>query len=204
MSEILSTQEKLIAAATTLFAEKGFAATSVKDIADAAGVNVSLVSYHFQGKENLYKTCIGNVGIRHYELTKQILQPVENAEEFKVRMQLLLESMLLAYAENPEVSKMVHREFDTPSPFFEDLFQSIFFKHFNVVSDYIAYAQKKGIVRQDLCATGMASVFLGSITHHGQTATLRERWLGQSLSDPDYRKQVSTIIIGIMTKGILL
>ena len=95
-------------------------------MADAAGVNISLVSYHFQGKENLYKTCIGNVGMRNLAMAQHVLQPVSNVEEFKIRLQLFIENMLLSYAENPAVTKIIHREFDTPSPFFEDLFQSIF------------------------------------------------------------------------------
>jgi len=50
-----NTKSSLIRAAQLLFARYGFAATSVKQIADKAGVNVSLVSYHFGGKEGLLK-----------------------------------------------------------------------------------------------------------------------------------------------------
>jgi AcrR family transcriptional regulator len=47
------TREKLVAAAERLFAERGYTTVSVRAIAAAAGVNWSLVGYHFRGKEGL-------------------------------------------------------------------------------------------------------------------------------------------------------
>jgi AcrR family transcriptional regulator len=48
------TRERLLDAAERLFAEKGFAATSVRDITAAAASNIAAVNYHFGGKYNLY------------------------------------------------------------------------------------------------------------------------------------------------------
>lgn len=45
---------QLIAAATPLFAAKGLNGVNVREIARAAGVNPSQISYHFGGKEGLY------------------------------------------------------------------------------------------------------------------------------------------------------
>jgi AcrR family transcriptional regulator len=46
-------QLKIIETAEALFAEKGFSGTSVRDIADAAGINVAMISYYFGSKEKL-------------------------------------------------------------------------------------------------------------------------------------------------------
>ena len=48
------TRERILDAAERLFAERGFAGTSVREITDAAAVNLGAVNYHFQSKENLY------------------------------------------------------------------------------------------------------------------------------------------------------
>jgi len=48
------TVNKIIGAAIPLFAAKGVAGISVKELADAACVNIALISYYFGGKENLY------------------------------------------------------------------------------------------------------------------------------------------------------
>lgn len=49
-----ATREKLQAAAITLFTRKGFAATSVGDIAAAAGVSAGLLYRHYRTKEDLF------------------------------------------------------------------------------------------------------------------------------------------------------
>ncbi|MCI3923097.1 TetR family transcriptional regulator [Paenibacillus sp. TRM 82003] len=45
---------KILLAARSLFAKQGFDGTTVRQVCDAAGANVALVSYHFGGKENLF------------------------------------------------------------------------------------------------------------------------------------------------------
>ncbi len=52
--ETEDTRDRILAAAQRLFAEKGFDATSVRDITTEAGCNVASVNYHFGGKDNLY------------------------------------------------------------------------------------------------------------------------------------------------------
>lgn len=49
-----ATRDRLQAAAITLFTRKGFAATSVGDIAGAAGVSVGLLYRHYRTKEDLF------------------------------------------------------------------------------------------------------------------------------------------------------
>ncbi len=48
------TRQRLLDVAETLFAEHGFAATSVRDITSLAACNLAAVNYHFRGKQNLY------------------------------------------------------------------------------------------------------------------------------------------------------
>lgn len=49
-----NTREALINAALTAFGRDGFAATSTRAIADAAGVQQALIGYHFRSKQGLY------------------------------------------------------------------------------------------------------------------------------------------------------
>ena len=48
------TRERVVAAASTLFAERGFHGTTVRDIAQRARVNLAAGHYHFGSKETLY------------------------------------------------------------------------------------------------------------------------------------------------------
>ncbi len=49
-----ATHERILDAAERLFAEHGFAATSLRRITGAAAVNLAAVNYHFGDKESLY------------------------------------------------------------------------------------------------------------------------------------------------------
>lgn len=71
------TRELLLNAAWDLFAEKGFEDVSVRDVTNAAGVNLASVSYHFGGKDGLIqetvKRCLNPV----YEYGIQLLSEAE-------------------------------------------------------------------------------------------------------------------------------
>jgi TetR/AcrR family transcriptional regulator len=56
MNEIenLSTEEKIKEAARKIFLQKGFAGTKIRDIAEAADINIALLNYYFRSKEKLF------------------------------------------------------------------------------------------------------------------------------------------------------
>jgi AcrR family transcriptional regulator len=51
-------REQLVGVACSLFAEKGFEATSIEEIADRAGVSKPVVYQHFGGKEGVYAVVV--------------------------------------------------------------------------------------------------------------------------------------------------
>lgn len=60
------TKERILDAATELFARKGFDGTRVQEIADSAGVNKAMLYYYFRNKDKLLMAVIGRFveGIR--------------------------------------------------------------------------------------------------------------------------------------------
>lgn len=55
------TENKILKTAKTLFAQKGYDATSIRDICQKADVNVSMVSYYFGGKKELYASVVKEI-----------------------------------------------------------------------------------------------------------------------------------------------
>ena len=84
-----STRVDILDAAEQLFSLQGFAATSVRDITTAAGVNVAAVNYHFGGKEELLRG-----------VTDRVVEPL-NERRF-----MLLDA-LLNVSEAPTVAQLV-------------------------------------------------------------------------------------------------
>jgi len=53
-----SAREQLISHATRIFAAKGYAAATTREICDAAGVNIASIHYYFGDKEGLYRAAL--------------------------------------------------------------------------------------------------------------------------------------------------
>src|SRR5258705_6024538 len=56
--EDLETRSRLLNAAARLFAERGFARVTVRDICKKARANVAAVKYHFGGQDGLYRPVV--------------------------------------------------------------------------------------------------------------------------------------------------
>lgn len=54
-AEELSTEDKILLAASKVFTEKGFSGTRTRDIAEEAGINLALLNYYFRTKEKLFE-----------------------------------------------------------------------------------------------------------------------------------------------------
>ncbi len=54
-SKDLSTEDKILLAASKVFTEKGFSGTRTRDIAEEAGINLALLNYYFRTKEKLFE-----------------------------------------------------------------------------------------------------------------------------------------------------
>src|SRR4051812_24113332 len=54
-SDGVQSRERLLLSAMRLFAEQGFARTSTREIALAAGTNIASISYYFGDKAGLYR-----------------------------------------------------------------------------------------------------------------------------------------------------
>lgn len=65
-SDISAAKQRVLDTAETLFMERGYAAVTLRDIADALGVRQASLYHHFpEGKEQLYVAVIEQVFARH-------------------------------------------------------------------------------------------------------------------------------------------
>lgn len=115
MSEA-DTRQRILIVAGEAFAERGFRATTVRDICEAAGVNLAAVNYHFQGKENLYREVIRYV---HSEKVTQFPMPPMTesmtAEERLHGFVLTMARRMLGAAEMSWQNSLLFREMFSPT-----------------------------------------------------------------------------------------
>jgi len=78
------TKEQILQASLELFAQYGYDGTSVRKLADRAGVNVAAISYHFGSKHNLYWAAMSHShAILRDEMERQS-QKVDSVEDMIV------------------------------------------------------------------------------------------------------------------------
>lgn len=81
----MSTKEKILSAALTLFAENGYDGTSVEEIAKSVGIKAPSLYKHYKGKEDILNALIDAAESRYEEYfgsEKNIGKLPENTEEF--------------------------------------------------------------------------------------------------------------------------
>lgn len=86
-----STRQRILGAAEELFAERGFAGASLRQVTAAANVNLAAVNYHFGSKDNLIEEVFRR---RLDELSRRRL---ERLAEISAASQTTLESVLDAF-----------------------------------------------------------------------------------------------------------
>ena len=98
-------RERLLATAIGLFAEKGYAGTSVREIVEQAGVSKPVLYYYFQSKEGLFLAILEMAEKLQKELLARILESAGNVLE---RLLLLYRRIYAGIAENRNLYKMIH------------------------------------------------------------------------------------------------
>jgi len=110
-------REHIIAAAVPLFAAKGLNGVSVRELAAAAGVNLSMISYYFGGKEGLYAAV----------LTEQfaILGKLDEIEQMEIdtlqKFELYVRATVARYRKNPYLLRFYTSELTNPTACFETI-----------------------------------------------------------------------------------
>jgi TetR/AcrR family transcriptional regulator len=54
----ITTEERILAAAKTVFTQKGYAGTRMQEVADTAGINKAMLHYYFRSKEKLFRVIL--------------------------------------------------------------------------------------------------------------------------------------------------
>jgi len=116
-TELSETRTRILEAAASIFAEHGFAATTIRMICGLARVNLAAVNYHFGSKEGLYSETIRYLRRQAYDRypTTYDLSPGASPEE---KLLAFIRSFLLRTAfdeRNLRFGTLVMREMVEPT-----------------------------------------------------------------------------------------
>jgi AcrR family transcriptional regulator len=197
------TADRIVSAATRLFADKGYDGTSVKDISDAAGVNIAAVNYHFVSKDNLCRHIIEQFGTERLDLARRTLQTPRNADDFRVRLEIFLRQTLEAMLRQTDIVRLIQQELDKSESRCSDVFRNTFQKHAQTLVEFFDHARKDGIVAADVDPFFAASTVMSNIVHQTRSDRILRKFSGRSLSDEKYRNRWIQQTLRIFTDGII-
>jgi TetR/AcrR family transcriptional regulator len=112
-------RERLIAAAAELFTQKGYAATTVREIVAAADVTKPVLYYYFQNKEGIYLELI-RAPYKKFESLLDAFQGNEGSAS--KRLLCLFEQVFSLLVENIEAARLMYSIYYGPpqgAPFFD-------------------------------------------------------------------------------------
>ena len=150
-----ATKEAILNAAETLFAEKGFAGTSVREISEKAGASGPLIMFHFKSKEGVYEAVKAAIVGRYAGARRPVLEAGIPAPEF---LREFVGAMFAFYRDNPTMMRLskwgsLEGEQD-PWPG-EDEWHHMY-------EEYFLQAQARGEIRADLTPVNIFSFICGS------------------------------------------
>lgn len=114
------TKQKVVDAASFLFFQKGFHGTSVRDIAERASVNVSLISYYFNSKQGLLEYAVTNYFEMYLQLLEKELEESDDLNDIK-KLKKMIHTIITYKTDYFQLTSFIHRELSLDSTFVREM-----------------------------------------------------------------------------------
>ena len=194
------TGERVLAAAESLFGERGYHGTHLRELAAVVGIQKASLFYHFSSKEELYRSVLrrsaGEIGA---ELQRTL---TENAP-FRDRLRLLVGTYVGLATERPARTRMLLRELIEGLPLASKAVLHEFEPVFSIVVDFVREGQRAQVFRQVdpapliLSIMGMAAFFVAV------APAIAPKWVAEVRSRGDMAKAVTAFLIEIVEPMLL-
>ena len=132
----------IIKAAAKAFSSDGYSGASTRQITQSAGVNLSMISYYFGGKEGLFYAVIDEVFtpvLRFIESLSDESSPIENMKRYM--------EFIVQHIQSPDFGEFIAYLIGQPH---EYVVQNYSLKVFAFLSKNIERGKESGLFRKDL------------------------------------------------------
>jgi len=182
-----------------LFALKGFAAVSIRELATAAGTNSALISYHFGGKEGLYAAVLeeqfSQIGKVLEQVRKADLQPGE-------RIEMYARMLAASHREKPFLLRFAQSELVNPTGCFENIIKKYIAQVFHFLHTTIVEGITEGHFAGDINPTYAVITLAGMLNFYFIAKPLARSILPNiDQSDEEYVLHAVRIYLNGLRKG---
>jgi AcrR family transcriptional regulator len=183
-------REHILNVAEELFAEKGFDGTSVRDIAQQAGVNLAMISYYFGSKEKLLESLIEVRAGYAYGILEELNKDMSLSPWDKIDR--LVDFYVDRIVHNMRFHTIMWQENSARSEEIKNRTIGIKLRNLEQIVKIIADGQQKGLFRQvDIPMT--VGTIMGTISYytHSKTYSCVTLALKENINDEQYRQRLS-------------
>ena len=157
-------QLEIISVAEKLFSVKGFAGTSVREIAESAGVNVAMISYYFNSKEKLMEAIFTMRTTRSTERLEKLLQDHTHSPFEKLDM--LVDDYILKLFDQHIFYKMMYFEqMLDQNPTIKKMLLQLKRKNAELITKLIEDGQQKEVFKENIDVPFLIQTIVGTIIH---------------------------------------
>jgi TetR/AcrR family transcriptional regulator len=137
---------KVLDAALNEFAAHGYEGTSVRDVARSAHVSLSLLLYHFQSKDNLWRAVVDDL---HERISlPNLLQEGSVDQSATEQLKLAIRAMVKTFSDIPQLHRLMTHEAHQPSERLIWMCESFIKEDFNALCALIVKGQQEGTVNE--------------------------------------------------------
>ena len=194
-----ATRARLLTAARTLFADKGFTGTSTRELAAAAECNDSMIAHYFGSKEGLLRELIR---VRMAGPGDELRALQASAEPFAAKVEHFVGYMVDRFSADHEFMRIVHREVvNGANPEMLDEFGHIIGSSLALFSDLVETARAAGQVRADIDPRIACLQLMGIIQFYFMNLPLTSRVLGPptpEMLERLRRQAIDTFLHGVL------
>ena len=159
-----SVPQRLLRAATRLFAEQGFETTSVQQIVDAAGVTKGAMYHYFGSKDDLLYEIYARV-LRVQQARME--QAADSSAPVEERLHAVAADVVATTAANLDDTKIFFRSMHLLSPEKQAEVRAERRRYHERVRRLIEEGQESGVFRPDKSADLVVDFFFGAVHHLG-------------------------------------
>ena len=182
-------QIEILKVAETLFAEKGFDGTSIRDISKEANINVAMVSYYFGSKEKLLESL---VLFKTSGLKEQLVHLIDENLEPLEKINKLIALYINRLNCNRGIYRVLHFELASKKRVLElESFTEIKKSNLKSLELIIQEGQAKGVFRKDIIIPLLTPTILGTYFHFQMNKPFFEEILNLK-TDEEFNHYVKT------------
>ncbi len=187
---ITEPKQRILDAATALFASKGFAGVGVREIARMSGVNIAMISYYFGGKTGILKAIFEGFFKSYFGMFAH-LDVVSNTREEMMRS--IAREIVDFIRTNTELALVFYNEYPLDMPELTEFKRSQITSLLSMLEGPLGKAGLMPQDKWDLRIVGPA--LFGSIMMHFRLTPLFKEFFSVELDDAYYDRFVETLTL---------